>query len=143
MFEALSFFTHGTIGNLIMRNEIQVPIDIPDQDVKGSSHIPLVVLISPSTASAGALFAGLLQDMGRAYLVGETTFSIEEMGQVFNLPDGSVLVIAVASVQSINHPDLNFMGTGIAPDMGVRTDWNEFMSENDPVIRAALDYLDR
>ena len=143
MFEALSFFTHGTIGNLIMRNEIQVPIDIPDREVNGSSHIPLVVLISPGTASAGALFAGLLPDMGRAYLVGETTYGIEEFGQVFSLSDGSVLIIAVASVHSINHPDLNFMGTGVAPDMVVRTDWNEFMSENDPVIRAALNYLDR
>jgi len=41
--------------------------------VNGSQQIPLVVLIGQATASYGEVFAGVLKDIGRAYLIGETT----------------------------------------------------------------------
>lgn len=140
--ETISYFTHGTIGYYITQDS-NTPIDIPDRDINGSSHIPLVVLISPVTSSGGAIFAGILQDMNRAYLVGENTDKALDSVKYFPFTDGSLLVVACAAIHPINHPDLVWIETGIAPDLVVKIDWNEFMSENDPVIRAALDYFDR
>jgi len=81
--------------------------------------------------------------MGRAYLIGETTDGNVESAKLFTFPDGSALTVAIAAIHPKNHPDLTWVGTGVAPDIVVKPDWNEFMSENDPVIRAALEYLDR
>jgi C-terminal processing protease CtpA/Prc len=60
------------VGYFVTRDS-NTPIDIPDRDISGTSQIPLVVLISPMTASGGGIFAGVLQDMDRAYLIGERT----------------------------------------------------------------------
>jgi carboxyl-terminal processing protease len=140
--ETLSYFTHGTIGYFVTRGS-NTPIDIPDRDISGTSQIPLVVLISPMTASGGGIFAGVLQDMGRAYLIGERTDTTLDTTKSYHFSDGSFMQVAAGAIHPINHPDQTWVETGIAPDLVVKPDWNEFMSENDPVIRAALVYFDR
>ena len=142
LYNALSFFTHGTIGYFVTRDE-KSPIEIPNREVNGSGGIPLVILITSSTSSAGGIFAGLLHDIGRAYLIGETTDKNLDASLLHTFADGSKLTIAFAAIHPINHPEINWVGTGVAPDLVVKPDWGEFMSENDPVIRAALYYFDR
>ncbi len=141
-FETISIFTHGIVGYFVTRDS-STPIDIPDREFNGSGQIPLVVLISPVTNSGGGIFAGILQDRNRAYLVGEKTGKALDGAHTFSYIDHSLLMVANAAIHPVYHPDQNWIETGIAPDLEVKTDWNEFMTENDPVIRAAVEYFDR
>ncbi|MCL4543513.1 MAG: S41 family peptidase [Chloroflexi bacterium] len=56
-------------------------------------HIPLVVLVNNSTASAAEITAGALKDNHRAPLVGVTTFGTGTVLNSFKLSDGSELLL--------------------------------------------------
>ncbi len=68
----LSLFTSGVVGEFLSQTGSR-PLRITPRDVQGSQSVPLIVLIGEDTVSYGEVFAGVLQDQGRARLVGQTT----------------------------------------------------------------------
>jgi carboxyl-terminal processing protease len=65
------------------------------------THLPLTVLINKQTASASEILAGALKDNGRADVIGpENSFGKGKIQSVFELSDGSALVVTVAQYQS-------------------------------------------
>lgn len=136
----LGYFVGGNLGNFINRNE-ERPLLVRLNDIHGSSQIPLVVLVGSQTASFGEIFAGILQDVGRAYLIGKTTEGNVEILWGYDLQDGSKIWLANETFQPLNHPEESWEKLGIIPDLFQSGEFDEFSLENDPVVKAAIGYF--
>ncbi|KAF9672566.1 hypothetical protein SADUNF_Sadunf11G0055500 [Salix dunnii] len=75
---------------------------------------PVIVLVNNKTASASEIVASALHDNCRAVLVGERTFGKGLIQSVYELHDGSGVVVTVGKYVTPNHMDIN--GNGIEPD---------------------------
>nr|ACG26821.1 carboxyl-terminal-processing protease precursor [Zea mays] len=84
---------------------------------------PLMLLVNNRTASASEIVASALHDNCKAVLVGERTFGKGLIQSVFELHDGSGIVVTVGKYVTPNHKDIN--GNGIEPDYNRLPDFNE------------------
>ncbi|KAI3788886.1 hypothetical protein L2E82_01667 [Cichorium intybus] len=84
---------------------------------------PVIVLVNKNTASASEIVATALHDNCRAILVGEKTYGKGLIQSVFELHDGSGVVVTVGKYVTPNHLDIN--GNGIDPDYKKLPAWNE------------------
>ncbi|XP_008225367.1 PREDICTED: carboxyl-terminal-processing peptidase 1, chloroplastic [Prunus mume] len=75
---------------------------------------PVIVLVNNNTASASEIVASALHDNCRGVLVGERTFGKGLIQSVFELRDGSGVVVTVGKYVTPKHKDIN--GNGIEPD---------------------------
>ncbi|CAO2170902.1 unnamed protein product [Urochloa humidicola] len=91
---------------------------------------PLMLLVNNRIASASEIVASALHDNCKAVLVGERTFGKGLIQSVFELHDGSGIVVTIGKYVTPNHKDIN--GNGIEPDYNRLPDFNE-----------AKDYLSR
>ncbi|XP_057821751.2 carboxyl-terminal-processing peptidase 1, chloroplastic isoform X2 [Cryptomeria japonica] len=79
-----------------------------------STTIPLMVLVNGRTASASEIVAAALHDNCRAILVGERTFGKGLIQSVYELKDGSGVVVTVGKYVTPSHRDID--ENGIEPD---------------------------
>uniref|UniRef100_A0A0A9D6R9 Tail specific protease domain-containing protein n=1 Tax=Arundo donax TaxID=35708 RepID=A0A0A9D6R9_ARUDO len=82
-----------------------------------------MLLVNNRTASASEIVASALHDNCKAVLVGERTFGKGLIQSVFELHDGSGIVVTVGKYVTPNHRDIN--GNGIEPDYNRLPDLNE------------------
>ncbi|HUV93102.1 MAG TPA: S41 family peptidase [Anaerolineales bacterium] len=139
---SIAYFTSGILGHFIDR-ENERPLSVKGENVYGSQEIPLVVLIGRDTVSFGEVFAGILQDIGRAYLIGEQTDGNVEVLHVFDFTDGSRAWIAQETFRPLNHPQQDWEISGIIPDQTIISYWDEVVLDTDPAVIAALKYFDK
>jgi carboxyl-terminal processing protease len=99
---------------------------------------PLVVLVSRHNNSAGEIAPLVLQSLAQAILIGEKTSGNVEALQEFNLPDGSVVLVATANLQGINNEDFRL---GIIPDIQSRENLAELARGFDAPLAEALKVL--
>ncbi len=138
----LGYFVHGTLGYFFDRNKSRRAFNVIGTDIDGSSDVPLVVLVGQGTVSFGEITSGVLQDSGRAEIIGETTAGNIELLWGYDFEDGSRAWIAHEAFRPSHHPDLDWEQTGIIPDIEASSNWDEVTTGSDPAIRAALEYLD-
>lgn len=138
----LSFFTEGTVGHFVSHTNRQ-PMEIRPEDVGGSQTVPLVVLVDVDTASAGEWLSGILQNQGRAQVVGQTTSGNVETLWGYDFEDGSRAWIAHETFQPANLPNAIWEETGIIPDVHAPTRWDLFSEATDPALAAAVDLLSK
>ena len=132
----LSHFTSGTLGQFISRSEKRTFM-LEAKPINNSLTVPLVVLVGDGTASFGEIFSGILQDQGRAKVVGKTSMGIVELLSGYNFDDGSLAWIARERFDPA-HSHANWEGRGIIPDVVAFADWDTFTFESDPAIAASL-----
>jgi carboxyl-terminal processing protease len=136
----LSYFTAGRLGTFTGRR-VEKPLEVEPINLHGSQHIPLAVLVGRATFSYGEVFSGVLQDQGRAYVIGEQTLGNVETLKGYNFKDGSRVWIAHTSFRPQNNPNLDWEGSGILPDILAVSTWEEYTLEDDPTFLAAADIL--
>ena len=110
-----------------------------DHDVTGNAilpDLPLVVLINGGSASASEIFAGALQDHGRATIVGTQSFGKGTVQEVIDLPGGSALRVTTATWLTPNGTDLG--KHGITPDVIIDRTPEDAEAGRDPQLDAAM-----
>ena len=99
----------------------------------------LIVLVNEGSASASEIFAGAIQDKGRAKIVGQKTFGKGTVQDVVDLPGGAGLHITIAKWLT---PDGNSIhGEGIKPDIEVSISKEQRQAKEDPQLDRAVEEL--
>jgi carboxyl-terminal processing protease len=104
-----------------------------------ATDIPMVVLINRGSASSSEIFAGAIQDHGRAQLVGETTFGTGTILQPFPLDDGSELLLGTSQWLTANGRLIRKQG--IQPDVTVELPLGTQLLSPDTVKDLSVDDL--
>jgi len=135
----LEYFIDGKLGDFVSRNDSR-PLEIEANPIQNSQTVPLIVMVSEDTVSFGEIFAGVMQDSGRAKIVGETSLGNVEVLNGYSFDDDSLIWIAAETFKSA-FSDANWEQTGIIPDAQAFAEWDMFFFDTDPSIAAALQLL--
>ncbi len=100
---------------------------------------PVVVLVDVVSGSAAEAFAAGLQAMGRAVIAGERTSGRLLGGEIAQLPIGAVMIYPAS--QPIMADGFIVEGSGVIPDLPVAVQRSDLLAGTDPILRAAIDYL--
>lgn len=103
-------------------------------------NIPMVVLINEGSASASEIVAGALQDLGRAKLVGVTSFG---KGSVQNwIPlSGDNGAVRITIAKWLTPSEKTIHEVGLTPDIEVERTEEDFKNDLDPQLDKAIEVL--
>jgi len=135
----MSFFINGKLGRFVSRERSR-PLEIKANPIQNSQTVPLIVLVGVDTVSFGEIFSGVMQDSGRAKIVGQTSLGNVEVLSGFDFEDGSVMWLAAETFKSA-FSDANWEQTGIVPDVQAFAPWDTFYFDTDPAIQASVELL--
>ncbi|BAS26430.1 S41 family peptidase [Limnochorda pilosa] len=110
------------------------------QEAIAAYNRPLVVLVGPTTSSLAEVLAMVLQEYGRATLVGQRTQGGFELTQTAELPGGGLLQVATGRYVS---PEGKLLPLeGLTPEVEVpRPELKELREGRDPDLERALEVL--
>ncbi|HXV77786.1 MAG TPA: S41 family peptidase [Candidatus Polarisedimenticolaceae bacterium] len=100
---------------------------------------PLAILVDGLSASTSEVFAGGMQDVGRARVFGETTMGAVLPAQMERLPNGDVLYHAFA--EYVTPSGVALEGRGVVPDESVRLTRAALLDGRDPQLDAAVRWI--
>lgn len=125
-------------GEVFWNNEYRYESEIDGSVYKPKRVTPVALLVSPATQAAGELMLVAFQGRPNVRSFGEPTRGLPTLITHTDLSDGSS--IFVSGAYSFDRNGTIYNGP-IAPDEFVEMDWSKFGTEQDPVIRAAMDWL--
>jgi hypothetical protein len=96
--------------------------------------IPLYILVSAKTFSAGEMFAYGLQKIGRAKIIGQTTAGAAHSTDTIPIGRDTMMVIPVNRLAHVKTKS-NWQGTGVTPDISVKSD--------DDILTVAKDIIQK
>ncbi len=99
-------------------------------------QVNLVVLVNGGSASASEILAGAIKDNKRGKIIGEKTFGKGTVQQLESLSNGSSVKITVA--KWLTPSGLSIDKNGINPDIEVKEGENALFSEDDAILKRAL-----
>jgi carboxyl-terminal processing protease len=137
--ETLATFVSGQVGEFHSRvgNE---PIEIESNDLsRAYADVPLAVLVDQDTEADAEQLAAILQDQGRATIVGTATSGQTHGATTVDFPEGSLLQLVSYGFQLPDGQTLE--GVGVTPDVLVEGDWLGYPESEDPFLLGALEAL--
>jgi carboxyl-terminal processing protease len=102
---------------------------------------PLAIIVDGLTGSASECFAGGMQSLGRARIFGQTSMGQALPAMFDTLPNGDVLIHAMGDFVTADGTRLE--GRGVVPDEAVAATRSDLLAGRDPVLAAALAWVDR
>lgn len=107
-------------------------------------NLPIIILTNENTASASEILAGALKDLGKAKIVGTTTFGKGVIQQILQLSDGSGLKVTIEEYQTPNRNKIHKVG--IEPDEKVELPENlenvlDIEESKDTQLQKAIEML--
>jgi carboxyl-terminal processing protease len=101
---------------------------------------PVALLMDETSASASEMFAGGMQGIGRVRVFGATSVGGVLPAVTERLPNGDVLYHAIADF--VTSDGIVLEGRGVIPDEPVRLTRADLLAGRDPVLDAALRWID-
>ena len=102
---------------------------------------PIAILIDGGSASTSEVFAAGMHDIGRAVLFGEPSAGAALPAIMDRLPNGDLFLHA--TMDYIRPDGTRVEGARIQPDVLVIPTRRDFLEDRDPILVAALSWLDR
>jgi carboxyl-terminal processing protease len=137
--DTLSTFVEGEVGEYYSR-AVNEPITIEPNDLADDyADVRLAVLVDEDTEADAEQLAAILQDQGRATIVGTETSGQTHGATTVNFPEGSLLQLVAYGFQLPDGETLE--GVGVTPDVVVEADWLGYSEAEDPFLLAALEAL--
>lgn len=100
---------------------------------------PVAVLTDPVSASTSELFAGGLQDVGRIRVFGQTSAGMALPAMMNRLPNGDVLVHAMATYKTPSGRELEH--GGVIPDVAAAPTRAALLAGEDPALDHAIEWI--
>lgn len=139
--EILDSFVEGDVGAFHARvGEEAIEIE-PDDLSSAYADIPLVVLVDQDSEAEAEQLAAILQDQGRAVIIGQETAGETHGANNVDFADGSLLQLVSFGFRLPGGAVVE--GEGITPDITVDDDWLSFSEAEDPGLLAAIEELRR
>lgn len=110
-----------------------------DGKVVGAYTGPLAILVDEGTASTSEIFAGGLQYLGRAKIFGTRTAGAALPALMDDLPNGDVLLHAIADYRLPDGRQLE--ASGVRPDSPRAYTRADYAREGDPVLADAVRWI--
>ena len=138
----LGFFTSGGQGSFVSRDG-EEELNAEADDIGGTQDVPLVILVDRDTVSFAEIFAGVLQNSGRATVVGgRTAGNVENLTSSTFDADGSRVWLATRTFAPVGLEAEVWEGEGVVPDIRLPTRWDLFTEATDPALARAVELLD-
>lgn len=114
---------------------------LPAEDLR--YHGKVTVLVGPSCNSACEFFAYDMTVQERAAVVGQyPTGGLGGSIEDFRMPENVMVRFTIGRAVDMNG-DIHIEGKGVAPTVKVPVDEETLFSDGDPILEAAIDYLDK
>ena len=91
-------------------------------DEKHRLNLPMSVLVNGQSASASEIFAGAVQDYGKAEIIGTQTYGKGVVQNLFDLKDGTCVKLTTS--EYFTPKGRNIDGKGITPDAKIEYKYN-------------------
>ena len=132
-----------SLGTQVMRRSSQEYAVRPRRSRRGREvgifTGPLVILADETTGSCSEIFAGGMQALGRARVIGGQTAGAALPGNLTELPNGDYLLHAVADFITVRGESME--GDGVIPDEVVPLVREDLRRGRDGALDAAADWI--
>jgi carboxyl-terminal processing protease len=121
-------------------NGERITYDVMPGGLATDRSIPMIVLINEGSASASEIVAGALQDLGRAELVGVTSYGKGSVQNWIELSGGNGAV-RITIAKWLTPSERTIHNVGLTPDYVVELTEEDRLAERDPQLDKAVEVL--
>jgi carboxyl-terminal processing protease len=126
----------GSLGTMKMRSTQMNFTFFPQAQTYSG---PVVILIDGLSGSTSEVFAGGMQEIGRAVVIGERSMGAALPSFFQKLPTGALFQFAIADFKTPK--GILIEGRGVFPNLEIKWNRVELLAGRDPQLNAAIEYL--